>query len=118
MTMRSRLLNSFAQLSSSEIILTLACILAIIVAVILIALERFSLLALLLFLPIALLIVIRPKIGVALFYVSIFIPIGYIQRYYTSLPTIILWLPHLFLLFAVVAVAGNNRSGFRLCAVF
>ncbi len=44
----------------------------------------------------------QPRTLVAFFYVSVFVPTGYLSRYFGALPAIILWLPHLFLFVAML----------------
>ncbi len=104
MTMRPRFINRLAQPISSKFIVILACISAALVAGILIAYESFSILALLFSPLIVFLLILKPKIGVVLFYFSIFIPSGYIERYFTSVTTILLWLPHMILLITLISL--------------
>jgi len=72
--------------------------------------QSFNLAGLMLLLPIAALAVAKPNFAISLFHISLFIPSRYIERYFFSLPTILLWLPHMSLLLAVTSVLMAKRK--------
>jgi hypothetical protein len=66
-----------------------------------IAKQQYMLVGLLFGLMIALLSVLNIKIVIYLFYISVFIPVTYIERYFIELPAFSRWLPQLFLALAL-----------------
>jgi hypothetical protein len=56
----------------------------------------------------------KPKIAVGLFFSSVFIPFGYVQRHFSILPTLVLWLPHLLLAFAIISSLLAMKQSFRI----
>ena len=96
---------------SAAMILILVGSLAVSIAVgLLVARESYSLLATMPVAFFALWALCKPRVAVTLFYLSVFVPFGYLQRYFVSMPVITLWLPHLFLLFAIVSVLFFSKQ--------
>ena len=62
-----------------------------------IAMQQYLLVGLVFGLVIALLSALNIKIGIYLFYISVFIPVTYVERYFIDLPTSLRWFPQLFL---------------------
>jgi hypothetical protein len=59
-------------------------------------------------------ILAKPEIAVSLFFASAFIPLGYIERHFSTFPILLLWLPHLLLVFGVVSSLLATKQPFRV----
>jgi hypothetical protein len=103
MTFQSSTRKNYSQLSFN-LLMSFSSILGAISIGFFVVTQNFNLLGLILLLPIATLAIAKPNFAVSLFYISVFIPSSYIQRYFFSLPTILLWLPHMSLLLALISV--------------
>lgn len=77
------------------------------------ALGNYNLLGLVILLPIVVLSVTKPNIATGLFYISVFIPFSYINRYFAPVPIIFLWLPHLTLLLAIFSIMLTRIKHFH-----
>ncbi len=67
-----------------------------------IARQQFMLVGFLFGLIIALLSALNIKIAIYLFYISVFIPVAYVERYFVPLPAYARWFPHLFLILTLI----------------
>lgn len=76
----------------------------------LVAAQNLTIVLLGLFLPVGILLLTRPHLAAGLFFVSVFLPINYIQRYFFSLPAILVWLPHILLALTVISIFLTKKN--------
>ncbi len=77
---------------------------------ILFAMQQYLLVGMLFGVMIALLTALNIKIGIYLFYISVFIPVTYVERYYIDLPSSLRWFPQLFLILILVLSILQNKN--------
>lgn len=102
----SRKINIFQQSHTTIVIIIVLSL----VSGIFIALQKYLLLGLLFGILITILSALNIKIAIYLFYISVFIPIGYVERYYIVLPFYLRWFPQLFLALALVLSILQKRT--------
>jgi len=76
-----------------------------------VALEQYIFLGLIFLILFTLFSAINIKIAIYAFYVSVFIPFGYINRYIISVPNVLRWLPYLFLGLSIVLTLLKDKKG-------
>lgn len=69
----------------------------------LIASQMYSIVAIIIILILTSFLLIKPRLATALYYASVFVPVGYIHRYFFTIPSIILWFPYFLLLIAIIS---------------